>query len=99
MNRAFVSENDGWRRCRKFMEDCMMADEHGNCILEHCRIYPDREAAAKRAGRAEKVERPRPCHAKPRTAGALPCAAAAAVGRPGLEIMQNNRLEAGRRQR
>lgn len=46
MNRAFVSENDGWRRCRKFMEDCMMADEHGNCILEHCRIYPDREAAA-----------------------------------------------------
>ncbi len=56
MNRAFVSENDGWRRCRKFMEDCMMADEHGNCILEHCRIYPDREAAAESQPQKEQKE-------------------------------------------
>lgn len=41
MNRAFVGENDGWKRCRKKMEDCMMSDENGNCILDHCRLYPD----------------------------------------------------------
>ncbi|MEL7567517.1 MAG: hypothetical protein AAGU27_21935 [Dehalobacterium sp.] len=24
MSRAFVNEKDGWRRCAKYMEDCMM---------------------------------------------------------------------------
>lgn len=43
MSRAFVSENDGWHRCTKYMEDCMMADEHGNCVLDHCRQHPEKD--------------------------------------------------------
>lgn len=43
MSRAFVNENDGWRRCAKYQEDCMMADENGNCVLDHCRQYPEKE--------------------------------------------------------
>ena len=36
MNRAFVSEDDGWKRCRFKMEACIMADEQGYCILDNC---------------------------------------------------------------
>jgi len=43
LSRAFVSENDGWHRCLKYMEDCMLADEKGNCVLDHCRQYPEKE--------------------------------------------------------
>ncbi|MGI6686380.1 MAG: hypothetical protein ACOX47_13090 [Bacillota bacterium] len=43
MSRAFVSENDGWHRCTKYMEDCMMADEHGKCVLDHCRQHPEKD--------------------------------------------------------
>lgn len=43
MSRAFVSENDGWRRCVKYKEDCMMADQNGKCVLEHCRQYPEED--------------------------------------------------------
>ena len=43
MSRAFISENDGWGRCAKYKEDCMMADERGNCVLDHCRQYPEKE--------------------------------------------------------
>jgi hypothetical protein len=43
LSRAFVSENDGWRRCIKYMEDCMMADEQGNCVLDRCRQYPEKD--------------------------------------------------------
>ena len=41
MNRAFVGENDGWKRCRRKMEDCMFANDLGECVLERCRIYPE----------------------------------------------------------
>lgn len=47
MSRAFVSENDGWHRCAKYMEDCMMADEKGNCILDHCRQHQEKEEKEK----------------------------------------------------
>lgn len=36
MNRAFVTENDGWNRCKYKMEGCMMADETGRCLVERC---------------------------------------------------------------
>ena len=38
-----MSENDGWHRCLTYMEDCMLADEKGNCVLDHCRQYPEKE--------------------------------------------------------
>lgn len=43
MSRAFVSEQDGWHRCTKYMEECLMADEKGNCVLDHCRQYPEKD--------------------------------------------------------
>lgn len=39
MNRAFVSENDGWQRCVLKLEDCMFADERGQCSLGYCRKF------------------------------------------------------------
>lgn len=48
MSRAFVSENDGWRRCAKYKEDCIMADEQGNCVLDHCRQYPEQDKKEKK---------------------------------------------------
>ncbi len=39
MSRAFVSENDGWRRCLIKMEDCMFADDLGKCILNYCKKF------------------------------------------------------------
>ncbi|WP_019850002.1 hypothetical protein [Desulfitobacterium sp. PCE1] len=43
MSRAFVSENDGWYRCVKHREHCMMANEKGNCLLDHCQQYPEKD--------------------------------------------------------
>ncbi len=48
MSRAFVSENDGWYRCIKYMERCMMANEKGNCVLNHCRNYPEESEKEKK---------------------------------------------------
>ncbi len=39
MNRAFVSENDGWGFCKAMMESCIFADENGWCTLDECRQY------------------------------------------------------------
>ena len=38
MNRAFVSENDGWGFCLDKRESCMFADEKGQCCLSSCRL-------------------------------------------------------------
>ncbi|MEL7567748.1 MAG: hypothetical protein AAGU27_23120 [Dehalobacterium sp.] len=54
MSRAFVSESDGWRRCAKYKEDCMMADEHGNCVLDHCRQYTEKDKKEKNPPPKEK---------------------------------------------
>ena len=43
MSRAFVSENDGWYRCAKHREHCMMADEKGHCLLDHCLHYQEKD--------------------------------------------------------
>ena len=43
MSRAFVRENDGWYKCTKHMEPCMMANEKGNCVLDHCSQYPEKD--------------------------------------------------------
>lgn len=53
MNRAFVSENDGWGFCREKMESCMFADEKGLCVLEACRLYPPKKGE-KPAAKEEK---------------------------------------------
>ena len=39
MSRAFVSENDGWSRCAKYLETCMFADSDGKCVLKQCRLH------------------------------------------------------------
>ena len=39
MNRAFVSENDGWGFCQEKRESCMFADEKGQCCFVYCRLY------------------------------------------------------------
>ncbi|MDO4732307.1 MAG: hypothetical protein Q4B50_02155 [Bacillota bacterium] len=39
MNRAFVSENDGWGFCQAKRESCIFADEKGLCCLAYCRLY------------------------------------------------------------
>jgi len=39
MSRAFVSENDGWRRCLIKLEDCMFADDQGQCTLGYCKKF------------------------------------------------------------
>ena len=44
MNRAFVSENDGWSFCQEKMESCMFADEKGICVLDECRHYPPKKS-------------------------------------------------------
>lgn len=54
MSRAFVKENDGWHRCSKYLEDCIMADEHGNCILDHCRQHPETDKDKKKSLQQEK---------------------------------------------
>ena len=49
MNRAFVSENDGWGFCQEKRESCIFADEKGQCCLAYCRLYgeePPLEEAA-----------------------------------------------------
>ena len=38
MNRAFVSENDGWGFCQDKLEACIFADEKGKCCLSYCRM-------------------------------------------------------------
>ena len=58
MNRAFVTENDGWNRCRYKMESCMMADEQGRCLLDHCIqdpsfVPPKEDGGQPAAGRSE----------------------------------------------
>lgn len=53
MNRAFVGENDGWRRCAEKMETCMFADENGKCVLDECRLYPSEVRGQRSEGRKE----------------------------------------------
>ena len=42
MNRAFVSENDGWHHCIEKREDCMFADESGKCMLSYCKKFGEK---------------------------------------------------------
>jgi len=41
MSRAFIRENDDWYHCVKYKENCMMADEHGKCVLDECNQYSE----------------------------------------------------------
>ncbi|MGI5902459.1 MAG: hypothetical protein ACOX7U_08310 [Desulfitobacteriia bacterium] len=43
MSRAFVREDDGWFRCSEYNEYCMMANEKGDCLLDRCNQYPEKE--------------------------------------------------------
>ena len=45
MNRAFVSENDGWGFCKTQLEACIFADENGKCCLSYCRMNGEQPPA------------------------------------------------------
>lgn len=47
MNRAFVNENDGWRRCLSKREDCLFADDSGQCTLGYCKKFGEAPPKAK----------------------------------------------------
>ena len=57
MSRAFVREDDGWFRCLKHREHCMMANERGECILDKCNQYPEKdEKEEKEPVRKEQIQ-------------------------------------------
>ena len=43
MNRAFVSENDGWNLCLKRNKHCRDATMRGECELAVCKYGPEPE--------------------------------------------------------
>lgn len=50
MNRAFVSEQDGWNFCLERQRECRDASLRGECEREHCR-YPEEKPEKKENGR------------------------------------------------